>query len=278
MTKEKDVYTNIVRPLLKKTSTAKWGEKARGLAWRFHTDEAIADLEKVIASQQTPVEELRVLLTAWALWESEEERVVREESMQRLKELPAFSGEDYQDTFREFKHRDIANPPPKMLTESYRIPTTLGAITTNSTPTAIASLSGDATRGAGKAGVCMVCHKIGANGAPFGPNLSSWGKERTIMEIVNDIVNPGDKIAHGYEKAVRLTKGDHVAEGIMTNYSWHAGSLKIKVLGGERHKILFRRGGVKVQELKNHTWMPPASQMGLTDQDVRDIAEFLKTR
>ena len=87
---------------------------------------------------------------------------------------------------------------------------------------------------------------------------------------------PAGKIAHGYEKAVRLSKGQNVAEGIMTNYSYHAGSLKLKTFGGDVRKILFRRGGVKVQELKNHSWMPPASKMGLNDQDVRDIAEYLK--
>lgn len=276
--KEKEVYSQLIRPLLQKTPAAQWDEKARRLAWRFHTDEAIADLEKVIAAQSTAVDELRVLLSAWALWGSEEERVLREESMQRLAALPAFATDEYQLTFREYLARDIANPPPKTLTESYRIPAVLGAETKTSAPEVIAALSGDAARGEGKAGVCMVCHRIGGSGAPFGPNISQWGQQRTIQEIVNDIVNPADKIAHGYEKAVRLTKDKHVAEGIMTNYSWHAGSLKIKVLGGEVHKILFRRGGVKVQELKGHTWMPPASKMGLTDQDVRDIAEFLKTR
>ena len=77
--------------------------------------------------------------------------------------------------------------------------------------------------------------------------------------------------------AVRLTAREHVAEGILSNFSWHAGSLKIKIFGGQTKKILFRRSGAKVDRLKNHSWMPPASEMGLTDQDVRDIAEWLKT-
>ena len=53
-------------------------------------------------------------------------------------------------------------------------------------------------------------------------------------------------------------------------------SLKIKLFGGEVKKILFRRKGVKIEELKNHSWMPDPSRMGMTDQDVRDIAEYLK--
>jgi hypothetical protein len=41
-------------------------------------------------------------------------------------------------------------------------------------------------------------------------------------------------------------------------------------------KILFRRSGARVTYLKE-SWMPSASDMGLTDQNVRDIAEYLKT-
>ena len=74
----------------------------------------------------------------------------------------------------------------------------------------------------------------------------------------------------------RLLRGEHVAEGFLSNYSFHAGSLKIKLFGGERKKILFRRHGIKVERLPEHSWMPPASAMGLSDQDVRDIAEYLK--
>ena len=64
----------------------------------------------------------------------------------------------------------------------------------------------------------------------------------------------------------------------MTNYSYHAGSLKIKVMGGQILKLPFRAHRLKIQHLPNHSWMPPASKMGLTDQDVRDIAEYLKTK
>jgi hypothetical protein len=48
------------------------------------------------------------------------------------------------------------------------------------------------------------------------------------------------------------------------------------LFGGEVKKILFRCKGVKIEELKNHSWMPDPSHMGMTDQDVRDIAEYLK--
>ena len=115
-------------------------------------------------------------------------------------------------------------------------------------------------------------------GVPFGPELTHWGKERTIEEIVKEIVYPDAKLAHGYEKPVRLSskKTGKVAEGFLSNYSWHAGSLKLKVMGGQTRKILFRRAGAKVEYL-NDSWMPSASELGMKDQELADLASYLKT-
>jgi putative heme-binding domain-containing protein len=66
-------------------------------------------------------------------------------------------------------------------------------------------------------------------------------------------------------------------EGLLSNFSWHAGSLKLKLFGGETKKILFRRSGARVENLENHSWMPSASRLGLEDQDVRDIAAYLQS-
>ena len=79
-----------------------------------------------------------------------------------------------------------------------------------------------------------------------------------------------------YDIAQGLSDLKSQAEGLLSNFSWHAGSLKLKVFGGQTRKILFRESGAEVTHLENHSWMPPASAMGLTDQDVRDVAEYLK--
>jgi len=165
-----------------------------------------------------------------------------------------------------------------MMEASYLIPTQLGVLTTVSEPAQIAQLQGDLDRGKTVAAKCYLCHKIEGIGVNFGPNLTHWGKERTVEEIVKEIVYPDDKLAHGYEKPVRLTtkKNKHVAEGFLSNYSWHAGSLKLKVLGGQTRKILFRRAGAKIDYLKE-SWMPSASEMGMSDQDLADLAVYMQS-
>ncbi len=58
-------------------------------------------------------------------------------------------------------------------------------------------------------------------------------------------------------------------------YSWHAGAIRVKTVGGATLKVPHRRPHAKIEYLKNHTWMPSAPAMGLSDQDVRDIAAYL---
>jgi putative heme-binding domain-containing protein len=137
-------------------------------------------------------------------------------------------------------------------------------------------------RGSVQVAKCYICHAMGGKGIRFGPDLSEWGRPRTIEQIVEDIVHPSKRMAPGFESSVRVTRDQHVAEGIASNYMVHGpgsefgGSLRLKVFGGQSHKIFFRRGGAKIDLLKNHSWMPPPSKLGLSDQDVRDIAEYLK--
>ena len=47
-------------------------------------------------------------------------------------------------------------------------------------------------------------------------------------------------------------------------------------MGGQTRKILFRRAGAKVEYLKD-SWMPSASELGLKDQELADLASYLKT-
>jgi hypothetical protein len=46
-------------------------------------------------------------------------------------------------------------------------------------------------------------------------------------------------------------------------------------MGGVTLKVPHRRPHAKIKYLKDHSWMPSASAMGLKNQDVRDIAAFL---
>ena len=253
-----------------------WSEIPKDLAWRLHTPKAIEGLETCVRVQKPDIKEFRHLAMAFASFRNEDERKDRMTRLASLGKLPAFSGEDYQTTIQEIIEKDLNGLEGEFLNASYPIPTDWGTKSEVSLPAEIAKLKGDAEKGKALATNCAACHKIAGSGVSFGPDLTHWGAPRTIEQIANEIVNPDAHLARGYDKPVRVTTGEHVADGLLTNYSWHAGSLKLKVLGGITKKILFRRSGARLIHLKE-SWMPSASDMGLTDQNVRDIAEYLKT-
>ena len=271
--KEEAVYKELVAPLF--PDPAKWQRKAKNLAWRLHTPAAIEALDTCIRSQNPPVDEFRFLAMAFASFRNDADRKDRRERLLALGKLPAFQPEHYQVTIKEIVAKDLNALEGELMTASYRVPEVLGIPTKVSESKVIAALKGNPANGKALAGKCYVCHKIEGIGVSFGPDLTHWGKERTVEEIVKEIVDPDAKLAHGWDVPVRVSGKGNVAEGFLSNYSWHAGSLKLKVMGGDTRKILFRRAKAKVEYLKE-SWMPSASDMGLADQDVSDIAHYLK--
>jgi putative heme-binding domain-containing protein len=273
---EDRVYDELVRPSHAKTPHAEWGDPVKNLAWRLHTPQAIEDLHATIQTQKPAVEDFRRWVMGYASYRNDTERKRYRSKLESLAREPGFEDEIYQVTIEEVAQKDLSNLQGEGLTESFIMPTRFGPDSVLSDVKTISAMEGNAANGKIAAARCTICHKIGAGGVSFGPHLTNWGQARGIEEIVKEIMEPNAKLAHGFDKPVRLSKGTNVAEGMLSNFSWHAGSLKIKLFGGDVKKILFRRNGVKVEELKNHSWMPTPSRMGLSDQDVRDIAEYLK--
>ncbi len=273
--KEDEVYSGLVRPMFGEPGGG-WGRRACNLAWRLYTADAVRDLDIYIRATKPPVEDFRHLAMAFASFRTDAERVDRVKRLMDLAGLEAFSGEAFQVTVREIIAKDLNDLEALPLAGSSRVPENFGEVSKVSGAKVIAGLVGDAKRGEMQAARCMMCHKINGNGVAFGPDLSQWGQDRTIEKIAHEIIHPDAHLAHGYDKSVRLTSGKHVVEGLLSNYSWHAGSLKVKVMDGSVMKVPFRKTRTKVENLKT-SWMPAASEMGLSDQDVRDIAEYLKT-
>ena len=160
------------------------------------------------------------------------------------------------------------------MTTSYPVPANLGLPTKVSEPAQIAKLKGDPARGKAHAEMLPLT-KIEGVGVPFGPGSliggrsARWRKSsrRSSIPMPSWPMASRSPSASPPEKPARWRR-------FLTNYSWHAGSLKLKVMGGQTCKILFRRAS-KVDYL-NDSWMPSASELGLKDQELADLASFLK--
>ena len=274
--KTKAVYNELVRSEPHR-SVAQWGNIRRNLAWRLQTKESLDDLTAAIILQKPAIKDFRVLAAGLSMTYTPEQRAANHARLTKLKKQPAFAGDEYQQTIDEFLLKDVIDTPAGTLSKSYIFPATYSGETKVSSVDAIAELKGNADNGRSKMGLCITCHKIGGAGVSFGPNLSHWGQTRDVKVIVDNIVNPAAQLAHGYEKPLVIHIGNHRMEGIDAGYSHHAGAIKVKTVGGLFKKIAFRRNRARIERLEKHSWMPSAAKLGLSDQDVRDIAEYLKT-
>ena len=269
-----EVYDRLVRPL--QPDPASWATREKNLAWRLRSPRALDDLAACILAQDTDVEAFRRLAYTYGLCYDEEERQRNRAAMQRFRAHPPFAGEEFQLIIREFLEKDIDDPPPVALTQSYLVPRSFGAKTELASAAEIAALHPNLANGETKSAVCLTCHTMNGAGVGFGPDLSNWGGVRDTASIVRALVAPSAELAHGYDKPVVVTQGGHRLEGISRGYSWHAGAIRVKTMGGVTLKVPHRRPHAKIEYLQNHSWMPAAADMGLSSQDVRDIAEYLK--
>ena len=272
--KEEQVYTQILRPIFLKIPYEKWTSYHKNLIWRLHSKTALQDLKFLFEKANISIDEFRRLILAFTFFQNEEQR---RKNITQLEEILLFSNlsNNHKMVIKEVITKDLQTSAGVLLTQSYLVPKTFGIKTKLSSIEQISKLQANVQRGKVKSALCLSCHKINGRGVAFGPNLSSWGKHRTILEIVTDIVEPNKRLAHGYETVGRVKRRRFVAEGLLANYSHHAGRVKLKLFGGQFKTFKFREGGSRYKKY-NKSLMPSASQMGLSNQDVRDIAQYLK--
>lgn len=135
----------------------------------------------------------------------------------------------------------------------------------------VLKLTGDAERGAVVGQRCLMCHRIGAAGVDFGPEMTGWGKTQPAEVVARALIDPSADIAHGfYGTRVETTDG-LVIDGQLIN---DADPLVIQSMGGQTQMVPKAR--VKSKRPLERSLMLSATALGLTAQDVADVAAFLK--
>ncbi|MEI6283756.1 MAG: hypothetical protein WCP40_01495, partial [Opitutae bacterium] len=131
---------------------------------------------------------------------------------------------------------------------------------------------------------CTMCHQINGAGIALGPELRGWGTRQGVQAVVRSIVNPSADIAHGYDGfSIKLKNGVQV-DGIMQG---EGDPLSVLSVGGVSQLIpksfisqrVNKEGkpdGLEINKM-NRSLMMSAEQLGLTAQEVADIAAWLAT-
>ena len=131
---------------------------------------------------------------------------------------------------------------------------------------------GDAIKGGELVQRCTMCHQVGAIGANYGPELRGFAARQGVESVVTAIVEPSASIALGYEgSTVKLKAGGQIDGLIQSNND----PVFIKSAGGVSQLVPKNRIGG--QSKLNRSLMLSSDQLGLTAQDVADIAAWLAT-
>ena len=170
----------------------------------------------------------------------------------------------------ELKSRGLYDPAKVIITASViepQPPTKLPSVAQ------LALLKGDATRGAGLSASCLMCHRIGDQGAEYAPNLTGFASRQTTEVVINSIVNPSSDIAHGYEGTEFLLKDGTIIHGLALTSGDPA---VVQTMGGATQMIPAEK--IKSRKRLTRSLMMSAEQLGLGAQDVADVVAYLKTK
>jgi putative heme-binding domain-containing protein len=273
--KEEAVYAALRKE--QGASPLEWSARFADIAWRLHPESALEDFQARALSEAIDVKERSRCLTAVAFMKSEKaaltmlalSRAAPPET-RVMASWWLFNPE--QSIWRTYE--EIAKViKPKPVTQDYVIPKIMGAVTKGLTKESVLALQGDVKRGKVVAARCYVCHKIEDVGALFGPDITGFAQSRSVEVTVSDILDPNVSISRGFEGTRVVMKNGKVIEGLLQSVTGQ--TMQLTILGGG--SLTVARKEVKSYEKLAGSMMVSAANMGMSAQDVRDVAAYLKS-
>lgn len=278
--KERAVYAALATALSAGPAES-WTDAFAWIAWRLHPVEALADIRTRLLSGKLTVEQRKLMLTALGFIDAPDAADTMV-TLATAKDFPlrdlAFwwlmnrRNNDWKkyDLTGTMKKRGLALPENAELI-SVEMPS-VNPDAPKLPPVAdIAKLAGDATRGATLAAACYTCHRNGESGVDFGPDLTTFGKQQPLEEVIRAIAEPSATISHGFEGTEIKTKDGLTITGMIVA---DGDPVIIKCMGGLLQTIPKSR--IESRQAMKVSLMYPPQQFGLDAQSIADIAAFLK--
>lgn len=148
----------------------------------------------------------------------------------------------------------------------------------NPRPKLILSLQGNAERGAklfwSSTVNCGTCHKIGEQGKPVGPDLSTIGKLRSREDLLTSILEPSRRIEPKYASYIVHTSDGRSVTGVLVKRD----AKELVLRDAQAQEIVLAAKNVE-EALPSRTSLMPEGQLaGLTVQEAADLLEYVATR
>jgi putative membrane-bound dehydrogenase-like protein len=251
-----------------------------GLVWRLHPASALPKLEAWALDTKLDDAERRRMLFAISLIEAPQAassmvKIAKSASGDTANLAKAFIDKRDQGIWSKYKAKDqLAGKPAGPTVYSDMLPPeSLGKETKLPPATEILALKGDAAKGKVQVARCIMCHKIGDAGVEFGPALAGWGKGQSREIILKALLEPSADLAHGFEATELTVKGNKRLQGFIQA---EGDPVVIRVFGGQ--DVVVAAGDIESRKVLKQSPMVPASKMGMSAQDIRDVVEYLKAQ
>jgi putative heme-binding domain-containing protein len=137
---------------------------------------------------------------------------------------------------------------------------------------ALLARKGDATRGRAQfVAVCAACHRHGADGRDFGPDLTKIGAKYPRPALLEQIVEPAKIIEPAWQLAVMETNDGKVQSGFVSERAQDI--LTVRLADGTAAKI--PAAEIKKITMQKVSVMPEGLLASFTAQEAADLLEFL---
>ena len=131
--------------------------------------------------------------------------------------------------------------------------------------------NGDASRGRTRyAANCSTCHRLDGIGAEVGPELTAIQKKFDLAGLVEAIVNPNAAIAVGFGAELFVTRSHEPHIGFL-----HTDGQTVSIRDAYGRTVTLDRDSLAARVPLKSSLMPDPLLLGLSEQDVADIAVFL---
>lgn len=278
--KEEELFATLKSSLVEK-DPVRWSPSFAGLAWRLHSTQSVGDFQsRALAASLgdtfrkqslTAIGYIPTAEAAQAMLEVTQraDGAVRAEALWWLLNRKDSTWNDF-GLNTALKARGIYDPDHVELTEA----TIPAAEPPQFTVAQVASLTGEAKRGGEKfSATCSSCHRVGDSGTEYAPNLTGWAGRQTTEVFLNSVINPSAEIASGFNGVEIKTKEGVVLHGLLLS---EGDPLIVQSASGLTQMVPKSR--VESRKGLNRSLMLSADQLGLSAQDLADIAVFLKTQ
>jgi len=131
-------------------------------------------------------------------------------------------------------------------------------------------LTGDAERGALRAGACYTCHKVGEMGVAFGPDISAFARAQSREAVIESILHPSKSISHGYEGHTVETDAGAV-QGVLLS----RGDPVIVQSQGGLLQLIPKNRVQKIHRMRRSLMWPP-QLLGLDAQGLADLVAWMQ--